>query len=501
MNQILLTFTGFHDPYSSSVVVGDKQAGPIISMLGARSFDTLILFKTPGARQNTESTVEAVSAVLPNVDIQIKDLPDLIDPTNHIGILRYLRAHARDILAAYPEAEFSISLASGTPSMHACWLLLVADGSIPARILYGHPPRNAAETYKVTEVNLNALEFPHITPKDYPVSDKESYVADLASVCDELQIEGTDKFFLDALDRAARLAEYDCHILVLGETGTGKEQVARLIHTISGRRRDRFVAVNCAALPKELAESILFGHEKGAFTGASQSQEGEFARADGGTLFLDEIGEMAPEMQAKLLRVLQDKVVKPIGGKEKVFDVRVVAATNLDIKKAIRSGAFRADLAQRFIDSIELPPLRHRRGDIVKLATFALTRWNREYGAKRKISRNALEALQSYSWPGNIRELISSVERAAMMTKTDVIEVEGLRLGDAAWSATANQIGVPEPYIGFSLKKYINDVRQLLIFKALKQAGDNGAHAAKLLSITPQAISKFLKEQNDGNSG
>ena len=499
MNRILLTFTGFHDPYTSSVVAGDKQAGPIISMLEARAFDTLVLFKTPGARQNTENTVEAVSVVFPDVTVLVKDLPDLVDPTKHVNILRYLRSHIRDILESFPEAQYSISISSGTPSMHACWLLLVADGSIPANILYGHPPRNATETYKVSEVDLGAPEFPEITPKKYPVFEEESYVADLASVCDELHIEGTDKTFLDALDRAARLAEYDCHILVLGETGTGKEQVAKLIHRISGRRKDRFIAVNCAALPKDLAESILFGHEKGAFTGASQSQEGEFVRANGGTLFLDEIGEMSPEMQAKLLRVLQDKVVKPIGGKERVLDVRVVAATNMDITKAIRDGNFRPDLAQRFIDSIELPPLRRRRGDIIKLATFTLTRWNREYGGKRKISRKALDALQSYSWPGNVRELVSAVERAAMMAKKDIIQTEDFRLGEAAWSVTNDQAGFPEPYIGFSLRKYLADARESLIYRALELADNNGAHAAKLLSISSQAVNKFLKEQDDAN--
>ncbi len=497
MSHVLLTFSGFHDPYTPSVVNGRQQAGPIVSMLGSRPFDTLILFNTPGAAKHTGATAEAVASAFPELSTEIKDLPDLLDPTDHVLILRHLREHARDILAAYPEATFYVSIASGTPSMHACWLLLVADGTLPARILYGHPARDAEETYRVTEVDLTANEFPHITPKDYPLPDASEYVPDLTSVCEDLRIVGVDRGFVDALDRAARLAEYDCHVLVVGETGTGKEHVARLIHRMSGRRPDRFIAVNCAAMPKELAESILFGHEKGAFTGATQAQEGEFSRADGGTLFLDEVGDMSTEIQAKLLRVLQDKLVKPIGGKERAVDVRVVAATNLDLGRAIRDGQFRADLAQRFIDTIELPPLRRRRSDIVKLATFALARWNREYGASRKIARDALEALQTYAWPGNVRELISAVERAAMMAKRNIIHAADLRLGDTAWLAVAGEIGIPEPHEGFSVKDYLDGLRAKLFRRAIEAASGNYAQAARLLAVSPQAVHKFAKQVNE----
>jgi transcriptional regulator with GAF, ATPase, and Fis domain len=375
--------------------------------------------------------------------------------------------------------------------MHACWLLLVAEGTLPARIVYGHPPRTAEEAYKVTEVNLSADEFPDIKPKEYhPSAEGAECLPELPAVCEELQIIGDDKGFVIALDRAARLAEYDCHVLIVGETGTGKEQLARLIHRMSGRRKDRFVPVNCAAMPKELAESILFGHEKGAFTGAVQKQDGEFLRADGGTLFLDEIGDMPSTIQAKLLRVFQDGIIKPLGGQERKVDVRVVAATNMDLAKAIRDGRFRADLAQRFIDTVELPPLRRRRGDIVKLATFALTVWNREYGESRKIGRDALEKLQAYAWPGNVRELISAVQRAAMMVKSRTIRADDLRLGDAAWQSGDGAASLPEPTEGFSLKEYLNEARESLVSRAIDIADGNYARAARLLGISPQAVHK-----------
>jgi transcriptional regulator with GAF, ATPase, and Fis domain len=500
---LLLTFTGFHDPYCPSVVDGRQQAGPIISMLESRPFNGVVIFGTPGVVKHTAATLDALAKCFPEVNVEVIELAGLNDPTDHVAILRFLRQYTRKILSSYPEANLFISIASGTPSMHACWLLLVAEGTLPAHILYGHPPRSAEEIYRITEVNLSADEFPEIKSREYhPSSEPNEYVAELRTVCTELQIIGDDKAFMDALDRAARLSEYDCHVLVLGETGTGKEQLARLIHRMSGRRQDRFIPVNCAAMPKELAESILFGHEKGSFTGAVQRQEGEFARADGGTLFLDEIGDMPATIQAKLLRVLQDGVIKPLGGQEKKVDVRVVAATNMDLGKAIREGRFRADLAQRFIDTVELPPLRRRRGDIVKLATFALTQWNHEYGESRKIARDALEKLQTYAWPGNVRELVSSVQRAAMMARAKTIRAEDLRLGDAAWQSGAGATVLPEPCDGFSLKDYLDEARGALIRKAIEIAHGNYAAAARLLGVSTQAVHKYTRTRGkDRSSG
>ncbi|MDD4018268.1 MAG: sigma-54 dependent transcriptional regulator [Kiritimatiellae bacterium] len=496
--KILLTFTGFHDPYCASVIDGAQQGGPILSMLEARSIDVIMLFNTPGATKHTEATLEALRKSYPNISLDVKELPNLADPTDHIQILRYLRNHTRNILSDYPEGEFFISIASGTPSMHACWLLLVAEGTLPARILYGHPPRTAEESYVVSEVNISTDEFPEIRPKNYhPSPDAVEYVPELPSVCRELQIVGDDQHFVEALDRSAKLAQYDCHIMVLGETGTGKEHIARLIHRMSRRRTGPFVTLNCAAMPKELAESILFGHEKGAFTGASQRQEGEFANADKGTLFLDEIGDLPMAIQAKLLRVLQDGMIRSLGsGKDRHVDVRVVAATNTDLAKAIAEGQFRSDLAQRFIDTVALPPLRRRRGDIVKLATFALSTWNRKYGQEKTIARDALERLQTYAWPGNVRELISAVQRSAMMLKGKVIRAEDLRLGEVSWQAGATVSSFPEPSDGFQLKAYLAETREHLISRAIELSGGNCASAARLLGISTQAVHKYASDKD-----
>lgn len=502
-SRILLSFTGFHDPYAPSPIDGTQQPGPIVAMLGSRPYDRIILFNTPGATRQTEATVEAISRNWPSLQITTKDLPDLIDPTNHILILQYLRKYTREILNQFPDAELSISLSSGTPSMHACWLLLVAEGSLPARILYGHPLRSQDETYRVTEVNLTASEFPEIAPRIMHLQPgTDDYLAALPAMCEALGIVGSEKCFTDALDRAARLAPYDCHVLVLGETGTGKEHIARLIHQMSGRRNGSFVPVNCAAMPKELAESLLFGHEKGAFTGAAQKQDGDFLRAHGGTLFLDEIGEMPLAIQAKLLRVLQDGIIRPLGGKDRQVDVRVVAATNQPLARAIRAETFRPDLLQRFLDTIELPPLRNRRGDIARLATHTLARWNRTHSTKHRLGRDAISTLQTYKWPGNVRELIAAVQRAAMMTRTGRISSEDLRLGEAAWQADMGESAFPEPHEGFSLRDYLQNARQTLIQKAITQSNGNYTAAARLLGISPQAVHKHARgEQHAINPG
>ena len=499
--QVLLTFTGFHDPFSPTVVERARHVGPVLSILENLPFDAVYLFDSPGAHDNTLATVDAIKERFPDIRISVRNLAKLRDPTDHLGILSYLRKFLPQIVKSHPEAVFTIALSSGTPSMHACWLLVAADGTIPARLIYGHPPKHIGEDYRISEVDLAATEFPHIEPRvSEPPSTYFAATPDLEAACDELKIVGDDKGFVEALQMAARVARYDTHVLLLGETGTGKEHFARLIHHLSVRPDKPLVVMNCAAAPKELVESMLFGHKKGAFTGASSDQKGEFDSADGGTLFLDEIAELPPASQSKLLRVLQDGMIKPLGAdKAHKVNVRVVAATNADLPAAIRSKQFRLDLSKRFGVRISIPPLRERRGDILKLATFALDRWNRLYGESRRLSRDALEQLQVYPWPGNVRELISAVETSAMMAHGRILKARDLKFDEPIWDETPEHM-LPEPHEGFSLKEYLNNARDALIRRALDLSHGNRSQAGRLLGITPQAVHRYVKETGIGTT-
>ncbi|MES2112588.1 MAG: sigma-54 dependent transcriptional regulator [Bacteroidota bacterium] len=236
-------------------------------------------------------------------------------------------------------------------------------------------------------------------------------------------IKGASKKLMAVLDEVAVVGKSDVSVLILGESGTGKELVAKAVHQISNRRSKPLVVVNCAALPANLIESELFGHEKGSFTGASEKRIGKFEQADGGTVFLDEIGELPLDLQVKFLRVLQEKEIEPIGGKKKAVNVRVIAATNRNLIDEMASGRFRMDLYYRLnVFPITLPPLRERKEDIVLLAEHFLKLFSlKEQKQITGFSDHALNALVNYSWPGNIRELENIIERSVLLASGRLI--------------------------------------------------------------------------------
>jgi transcriptional regulator with GAF, ATPase, and Fis domain len=241
------------------------------------------------------------------------------------------------------------------------------------------------------------------------------------------EIVGTSPVLQAVLARAAKVAPTDSTVLITGETGTGKELIARAIHKRSQRSTRAFVSVNCAAIPQSLITSELFGHEKGAFTGATQRRLGRFELAEGGTLFLDEIGELPVETQIALLRVLQEREFERVGGTEPLrADVRVIAATNRDLQGAITGGTFRSDLFYRLnVFPIALPPLRERKEDIQPLVSYFVDRYAKRAGRKiRGIRKSALDSLESYSWPGNIRELQNVIERSLIVCETDEFTID-----------------------------------------------------------------------------
>jgi two-component system response regulator AtoC len=300
------------------------------------------------------------------------------------------------------------------------------------------------------------------------------------------------------LELLERTAAYKSTVLVTGESGSGKEVIARAIHSQSPRRDEPFVAVNCGAIPENLLESELFGHAKGAFTGANRAHRGLFAEANKGSLFLDEIGEMPVGLQVKLLRAIQEEEIRPVGeNKSQTIDVRVIAATSRDLEVEIAEGRFREDLFYRLnVVRLEVPPLRERRQDIPLLVDHFLSRFRNNLGKNvRGVSDAVLELLVGYSWPGNVRELENMIERAIILTDGDTIEKSALPPAVLAGpSAGVPQSGQAAEDEDLSLKRARQLFEAQLIRRALGRTGGNRTHAAKLLEISHRALLYKLKD-------
>jgi two-component system response regulator AtoC len=292
-----------------------------------------------------------------------------------------------------------------------------------------------------------------------------------------------------------KVAQYKSTILITGESGTGKELVARALHYNSDRAQNPFVAVNCGAIPENLLESELFGHAKGAFTDAIRTKKGLFEEADGGTLFLDEIGELAPQLQVKLLRVLQEGEIRRIGESKPIqVDVRIVAATVKDLVKEVNEGRFRDDLFYRInVLPIHIPPLRERNEDVPLLTAHFIRKYSQVMSKNVVgIDSRALEALMNYKWYGNVRELENTIERAIVLADRENIEIENLPLEIQNFQEEIPLEPLAEEE--YSIKKSSRFLEMNLIKKALKKTKGNHTHAAKLLEISHRALLYKIKE-------
>ena len=303
-------------------------------------------------------------------------------------------------------------------------------------------------------------------------------------------------------DQVRMVAKWNTTVLIRGETGTGKELIANAIHYNSPRSRGPYVRLNCATLPENLLESELFGHEKGAFTGAIGARKGRFESADGGTLFLDEIGEISPPFQAKLLRVLQEGEFERVGGGRTMkVDVRVIAATHRDLEVAVDAGDFREDLYYRLnVMPITLPPLRERGEDIAEIARFLVTRVAEQQGRKLSLQESAIRRLTHYSWPGNVRELENCLERAAVMCESGAIDADLIMLDRFRQSPAMTSAAVlPAPTFTDPVERAPDsgDMNERdRVIAALEQAGWVQAKAARLLGMTPRQIAYRIQILN-----
>ena len=345
--------------------------------------------------------------------------------------------------------------------------------------------------FNVDEINAvigRALEKKALVAENLALRDQVAGRARLANIL------GKSRAMQKVFDMIGRMHSARTSVLITGESGTGKELVARALHTEGNRAKHAFVAVNCGAIPDELMESELFGHKKGAFTGAIADKRGLFQEADGGTLLLDEIGELSPTLQVKLLRVLQERKVKPVGANEELeVDVRVVAATNRDLEAEIARGAFRSDLYYRLnVIELHLPPLRHRREDIPQLADHFLARFANELGRNVALSSEASRVLAAYEFPGNVRELENVIERAVALSQGPMIGTEDLP-STRPKAQTMPEVGAFPPE-GVNLDTLLSDYERMWVIRALDHTNGVRKHAATALGVSFRSLRYRLQK-------
>ncbi|MEZ4846441.1 MAG: sigma-54 dependent transcriptional regulator [Bdellovibrionota bacterium] len=343
----------------------------------------------------------------------------------------------------------------------------------------------AFDTYKQRSMKIRELES--------RARQSEVLQEDLKNVFDEKSLVGSSTGLKNVMDMIQKAAPTDSTIMVYGETGTGKELIARTIHEHSSRKNGPFVAVHCAALAKTILESELFGHEKGAFTGADQQRKGRFESADGGTVFLDEIGEITEDIQVKLLRVLQEKQVQRVGGNQTIkVDVRIVTATNKNLAQMVKDGKFREDLYYRLnVIPVTVPSLRERMQDLPVLAEFFLQKFNKQLGKNLTFSSSAMDHLCKYDWPGNVRELQNILERTVILSSGPEIEVEDLKLNvDEALKVEKVSVGGSPQNVRHEIQK--KEVEKLT--EALTVANGNLSETARALGIARSTLFDRLKK-------
>ncbi len=410
---------------------------------------------------------------------------DLLDRDSFGAVLTDIKMPGMDGLAVLREAK--------QRAPETAVIVITAYGSIEMAV---EAMKEGAYDYVTKPLNRDALLLTLEKALRYRTLTEENLRLrrELGEAYGPERLVGVSAAFQDLVKKASRLAEVDAPVLITGETGTGKDLVARSIHYGSRRRNHPFIAVNCAAIPRELLESELFGHVKGAFTGATRDRKGHFQAADRGSLFLDEIGSMETALQAKLLRVLQDQVVCRVGEDRSTrVNVRILAATNADLKSAVERGEFREDLYYRLnVVELRIPPLRERPEDIPPLVEYFVGL--AAPGRKIRIAHEVLEAFQAYRWPGNVRELKNVLERMLIFTAGDTLGTEYLPpeiLGTlTAHPSQQGQAWVRLPTEGVSLE----ELERSIVLQALERNGWNQAQAARFLKI-PRHVLLYRMEK------
>lgn len=505
---ILLSFVGRRDPYQE-----DGAPGPLLSLMGSRRFDRVCIFYNPDMEgeflSRAQDLAKNLSERLPDVQWELIAIP-VDPPTDYELLFKCMNDACQRILETHgTEAKYFIGLDSGTPQMQTIWFILAQSNLVPATLLQGVPPRFADGRYAVREVKLTLDTFPAITSPDAlrrhldilrtkivrMESERAAFVADL----EDTGLVGTHPEFLSAIERARLAAQSEAPVVIRGETGTGKERFAKIIHFRGSRKEGPFIPVNCAAIPHELVESELFGHEAGAFTDAARARKGYFELADRGTLFLDEIGDMPLSAQAKVLRALEEQEITRLGGEEAVpVDVRFIAASNQRLEDLIQQGRFRQDLYYRLcVIEVDVPALRDRRSDIALLAQYFVEMLNEKKGVKKRLSRETLEVLMTHTWPGNVRQLENAIRAMHDLTPGKSLALDSLPrhvIDGVAPPRPPSVDDIQIPPEGFDLCGYLCELERLYYQRGIQLTDGNMAKAARLLGLQPPAFRRKARE-------
>jgi transcriptional regulator with PAS, ATPase and Fis domain len=474
-----------------------ERLGPLESILEASRYDVLYLIY-----DKPESEVGSyICNIEERFGITITKNPvSLSDPTHFGDIYRAFDSMLEKAQSAYPNSEFTIQITSGTPSMTAVSILLgkakystkFVQSSIEQGVSEPDLPFDIAADFLPALAKRTDAKFSDLFSGQTPNT------AAFADILTQSGIMETLK------QKAAIIAQRDVPVLIYGETGTGKELFAKAIHNASRRSDKPLLTLNCGAIPRDLIDTTLFGHTKGAFTGAHDSRKGYFEQADGGTLFLDEFGELPLESQVRLLRVIQQGTFTPVGSTtEKLVDVRIIAATNRNLIDDIAKGRFREDLFYRVaIGMITLPPLRERKGDLPLLAKKLLEKVNQDACnapgyIHKKFSASAIKFISSYGWPGNVRELQATILRASLWQPGKLLSEDDIR--DALLGTRPVRDGILEREMtqGIDINEILKEVSAHYIERALKENHGNKSKAATMLGLKNyQTLNNWIEKYN-----
>lgn len=488
--QTLISWIGAND---LKALENNESQGPLIATLEAQPFDRIVLLYN----YDTQQVNPYLQLLRQRFDSELQAHHiRLSSPTHFADIYQAANSQLETLKAA--REDISILLSPGTPAMQAIWILLgktryqatFYQSSREQGVERVDIPFEIAAEYIPPAKSISAKQLSALSEAAPPANAAFSDIITQSPVMQQL------------IARAQILAEHDVPVLIDGQSGTGKELFARAIHNASARKDKPFVAVNCGAFPSELIDSMLFGHKKGAFTGAVADKPGFFEQVNGGTLFLDEFGELTAEVQVRLLRVLQDKTFTRVGDtKEQTSDFRLVAATNKNLMLEITEGRFREDLFYRVaVGTIPLPPLKQREGDLLLLSNSLLALMGQEYPLlkSKKISASACNVIQQQNWPGNIRELKATLLRAALWAANDDIGADDIRqalFDTSAIGGSGSDILNRDLSQGLNLEALIGEVASHYIDRALAQTAGQKGKAAELLGFSShQTLGNWQKK-------